>query len=144
MRVYNPDPEVDGWSSPHTVIDVVSDDMPFVVDSVTMALARGGYNIDLVIHPVIRVRRDADGRLVEVIEPGIDAPGSVPESVLHAEVVREPDSGRLARLQENVERVLNEVRAAVEDWGAMRDRAAQLAADLPRSPSPVDQSDSRR
>ena len=58
MRVYNPDFEQHGWQSPHTVIEIVTDDMPFIVDSVTMELGRQGYAIDLVIHPVIRVRRD--------------------------------------------------------------------------------------
>src|SRR5579884_160557 len=64
IRAYNPEPERDGWSSPHTVLEVVSDDMPFIVDSVQMELARAGFSIDLVIHPVIRVRRDAEGRVV--------------------------------------------------------------------------------
>ena len=59
LKVYNPDRERDGWSSPHTVLEIVSDDMPFIVDSVTMELAREGYTIDLVIHPVVRVRRRA-------------------------------------------------------------------------------------
>ena len=69
VNVYNPEPDRDGWESPHTVIEVVSEDMPFIVDSVTMDLARGSYGIDLVIHPVVRVRRDADGQLLEVLEP---------------------------------------------------------------------------
>ena len=70
VRVYNPDRERDGWSSPHTVLEIVSDDMPFIVDSVTMELAKAGLTIDLVIHPVIRVRRDEQGRLVEVLPAG--------------------------------------------------------------------------
>ena len=52
--------------------------MPFIVDSVTMALAREGYTIDLVIHPVISVRRDADGRVVEVLPPGEAPPDADP------------------------------------------------------------------
>ena len=72
VHVYNPDFEQHGWQSPHTVIEIVSDDMPFLVDSVTMELGRQGYVIDLVIHPVIRVRRDADGALTEVLEPGAE------------------------------------------------------------------------
>src|ERR1700760_4766371 len=67
VRVYNPDPERDGWSSPHTVLEIASDDMPFIVDSVQMELSREDFTIDLVIHPVIRVRRDDDGRVVEVL-----------------------------------------------------------------------------
>src|SRR5664279_4016001 len=58
VRVYNPDVERDGWSSPNTVVEIVSDDMPFLVDSVTMELSRQGYPIELMIHPVMRVIRD--------------------------------------------------------------------------------------
>ena len=58
VNVYNPDFEQNGWQSPHTVIEIISDDMPFIVDSVTMELGRQGYGIDLVIHPVVRVLRD--------------------------------------------------------------------------------------
>jgi glutamate dehydrogenase len=145
VRVYNPDRARDGWSSPHTAIEIVSDDMPFVVDSVTMELALRGYAIDLVIHPVIAVRRDSEGGVVEVLPhaevpeganaesaPRADSP--VAESVLHAEVVREPDLDRLEQLAEHVERVLDDVAAAVGDWQAMRDKALELARELEHDP----------
>src|SRR5947208_14065371 len=57
VRVYNPDADRDGWSSPFTVVEIVSDDMPFIVDSVTMELRRQGHSIELLIHPVMQVRR---------------------------------------------------------------------------------------
>jgi glutamate dehydrogenase len=138
VRVYNPERERDGWSSPHTVLEIVSDDMPFIVDSVTMRLAREGLTIDLVIHPVLRVRRDPHGRLLEVVEPGATAPDEISESVLHAEVLREPDPERLAALHGQVEEVLDEVTVTVEDWQPMRDRALELADELERDPPPVE------
>jgi glutamate dehydrogenase len=137
-NVYNPDFEQNGWQSPHTVIEIISDDMPFIVDSVTMELGRQGYGIDLVIHPVVRVRRDKDGQLLEVLEPGASADDAIGESVVHAEVVRERDRAELNRLRENVERVLDEVRVAVEDWPAMRARTEELSQELEREPPPVD------
>jgi len=130
VRVYNPDAERDGWSSPYTVVEIVSDDMPFLVDSVTMELSRQGYPIELIIHPVIRVVRDGAGELTSVLRPGVSAPGMVIESVIHAELARQSDSDRLAVLQAGVELVLEEVRAAVEDWSSMRARAAALAVEL--------------
>ena len=136
IHVYNPEFEQHGWQSHHTVLEIVTDDMPFVVDSVTMELGRSGYGIDLVIHPVMRVRRDSDGNLLEVLEPDADAPDRVHESVLHAEVVREPDRERLAELKRRITRVLDQVRAAVEDWGAMRERALSLASETGNVPSP--------
>src|SRR5437868_3976875 len=67
VRVYNPSEEEEGYRSPYTAVDLVSDDMPFLVDSVTMELNRQGYSIDLVIHPVMRVRRDRNGHLTEIL-----------------------------------------------------------------------------
>src|ERR1700722_1566925 len=120
VLVYNPDLERDGWHSPYTVVEVVSDDMPFIVDSVTMELSRQGYGIELMLHPVMRVVRDGGGELVEGLEPGAGAFGCMTESVIHAEVAYEADPERLEALRIGVERVLEEVRAAVEDWAEMR------------------------
>ena len=130
VRVYNPEVARDGWRSPFTVVEIVSDDMPFLVDSVTMELSRQGYPIELIVHPVIRVVRDRAGQLIEVLAPGAAARGMVEESVIHAEVARALDSDRLAVLRAGVELVLEEVRAAVDDWPSMRARVAGLAAEL--------------
>jgi glutamate dehydrogenase len=137
VRVWNPDESRNGVRSPHTFIEIVSDDMPFIVDSVTMELAREGSTIDLVIHPVIRARRDEDGRLLEVLE--LDAPPGEgrAESVLHAEVAREHEADRLGDLSRSMRRVVGEVTAAVTDWQAMRRRMLELAQRLDPVPDTV-------
>jgi glutamate dehydrogenase len=134
VRVYNPDFEQHGWQSPHTLIEVVSDDMPFIVDSVTMQLGRLGYGIDLVIHPVMRVRRDASGHITEVLEHDATAEDAIRESVLHVEVGREHDRVKLDQLHNTIERVLADVRAAVEDWQEMRARSQGLIEEFDRNP----------
>jgi glutamate dehydrogenase len=136
VNVYNPDPAADGWESPYTAIEIVSDDMPFLVDSVTMELARQGYGIELIIHPVMRVVRDGDGVLQEVLASGATAFGFQAESVIHVEVARQAASERLAVLHSGIEVVLEEVRAAVEDWAAMRARTTELATELRRQAPP--------
>ena len=73
--VYNPDLERDGWHSPYTVVEIVSDDMPFIVDSVTMELSRQGYGIELIVHPVIRVVRDERRRADRGAGAGWRGPG---------------------------------------------------------------------
>jgi glutamate dehydrogenase len=138
VHVYNPDFEQNGWQSPHTVVEVVTDDMPFLVDSVTMGLARQGHAINLVIHPVIRVRRDESGNLIDIIEPGADLTDAIGESILHAEVAREPDRELRGNLRRNVERVLGEVHSAVEDWHAMRGRCEMLIGELDAQPPAID------
>ena len=135
VRVFNPDFEQHGWQSSHTVVELVSDDMPFLVDSTTMELSAHGAGIHLQIHPVIRVRRDSDGELTAVL--AADAPadeGTLAESFIHVEIDRH-SGDELEQLRERLLEVLRQVSAAVEDWPAMRRRAADLIAEL-REPSP--------
>jgi glutamate dehydrogenase len=141
VRVYNPDFERDAFTSSHTLIDIVSDDMPFIVDSVTMELGRQSLSLDLSIHPVIRVRRDGAGRLLEVLQPASDSPGAIPESIFHLELVRVYEEDALARLEEAMRRVLDEVRATVEDWQPMRNRALEATEGLLHSAAPLDRHD---
>ena len=68
IRVYNPEAAADGWSSPHTIVEIVNDDMPFLVNSVTAAINAGDRVVHLVIHPILTVERDAGGRLREISE----------------------------------------------------------------------------
>src|SRR5262245_55671654 len=63
LRVFNPTIEEHGWQSTHTVIEIVNDDMPFLVDSVTMEVNRHGLTLHLIIHPIMMARRRADGEL---------------------------------------------------------------------------------
>ena len=112
--------------------------MPFIVDSVTMELSRQGSKIELIVHPVMRVVRDAEGELVQVLEPGAVAFGFVTESVIHAEVAYESDPERLSVLRAGIELVLEEVRAAVEDWAEMRAKTTALATELRRQAPPAE------
>jgi glutamate dehydrogenase len=138
VHVYTPQLEEHGWSSTHTVVEIVNDDMPFLVDSVSMELVRLGSGVHLIIHPVVRVRRDADGQLLEVLPHDAKAADCGLESFIHAEIVRETDPEHLAQVREGLERVLADVRAAVDDWRAMVERGREVVSDLVESPPPVD------
>ena len=64
VRVHTPTVASEGWDVPHTLIDIVNDDMPFLVDSVTMAIDRHDLGVHLVVHPVLEVERTDDGTLL--------------------------------------------------------------------------------
>ena len=66
LRVYNPRLDEQGWQSTHTVIEIVNDDMPFLVDSITMEVNRQGLTLHLISHPVMRIRRDAEHKMTAV------------------------------------------------------------------------------
>jgi glutamate dehydrogenase len=131
VRAYNPRFEEHGWQSTHTAVEIVTDDMPFLIDSVSMELNRAGCGVHLIIHPVLAVRRDAQGCLTEIL-PQADPleEGAIGESVIHAEVARQSDAGKLRDIEQRLERVIAEVRCAVEDWQAMRGEALEAAAEL--------------
>jgi len=61
VRLFNPSVEKNGWALEHTIIEVVNDDMPFIVDSLNMTANRIGMTVEITIHPVFRVRRDSSG-----------------------------------------------------------------------------------
>ncbi|HEY2863496.1 MAG TPA: NAD-glutamate dehydrogenase [Casimicrobiaceae bacterium] len=132
VRVFNPSVEEHGWQSTHTIIEIVNDDMPFLVDSVTMEVNRHGLTLHLIIHPIVAVVRDADGILVGVAD---DAEGAHRESMIHVEVDRIVDPVKLDALAADIVRVLDDVRASVEDWKKMRDRVgAVLVENTKRAP----------
>ncbi len=142
VRVYTPTIEEHGWSSGHTVVEVVTDDKPFLVDSVTMALTRRGRSIHMVVHPQFVVRRDVAGELLEVCDVGESAPitempDAVVESWMHIEIDRETDEGVQQEITGELRNVLRDVREAVEDWPKMRQRAEEIAAELEKTQLPV-------
>lgn len=75
LRVHTPTVEENGWTCTHSVVEVVTDDMPFLVDSVTNELSRQGRGIHVVIHPQVVVRRDVTGKLLEVLGSQRDPEG---------------------------------------------------------------------
>ncbi len=138
LRVINPRLEEQGWHSTRTVVEIVNDDMPFLVDSVTAALGRCGATVHLVIHPILRLARDGVGRIASLYEPDAKGNGKAArESVMHIEIGEERDPRRLAELAAELEHVLAEVRAAVDDWKPMRGRLADIVAGLKASPPPL-------
>ncbi|MGC4981077.1 NAD-glutamate dehydrogenase [Streptomyces sp. DT193] len=142
VRVHTPTVEENGWTCSHSVVEVVTDDMPFLVDSVTNELSRQGRGIHVVIHPQFVVRRDLTGKLIEVL-PTRPSAEDLPhdahvESWIHVEIDRETDRADLKQITTDLLRVLSDVREAVEDWEKMRDAALRIAEELPKEPTADD------
>jgi glutamate dehydrogenase len=118
-----PSVDEDGWQSPHSVVDIVTDDRPFVVDSVLQTLRRMGVGVHTLINSVLGMERDASGRLIGVHDAGA---GGRPESLVHLEIDRVTDPDRVAELEEALLAVLEEVAIVAADWHEMR---ARMLAD---------------
>ena len=135
VKVFNPDSARDGFQCAHTLVMIVTDDMPFLVDSLGIVFSHAGVAVHLIVHPVLTIERDRRGRLKNVRverEPGVHA-----ESWQLYEIDRQTDAARIAELQRELTAALRDVRLAVADWLPMRQRAAKLIASLERDPPPL-------
>ncbi|HLY45353.1 MAG TPA: NAD-glutamate dehydrogenase [Stellaceae bacterium] len=130
LRVYNPTRSADGWSSPHTVVEIVNDDMPFLVDSVTAAINESGRQVRLAIHPVLPVTRDDAGALLALDPPQ----GSFRESWMQIEITREPHAAERQALAARLAGILDDVRRAVADWQQMRRTLQAIAGETEAAP----------
>ncbi|MDF5751114.1 NAD-glutamate dehydrogenase [Spongiactinospora sp. TRM90649] len=136
VRAYTPTREEQGWEPGHSVVEVVTDDMPFLVDSVTMELDRLGIGVRLVVHPQMRVHRDMTGRMLGADGPDVTGQ-ELAESWMHIEIDRQADPTVLKQVEGDLQRVLADVRYAVEDFPKMRALAVQTAEDLSITPPPL-------
>ncbi|HET8612564.1 MAG TPA: NAD-glutamate dehydrogenase domain-containing protein [Sphingomonas sp.] len=107
---------------------IVNDDMPFLVDSVAAAVAARGLAMYRLLHPLVAVRRDARGRLIELLPAGTE--GERRESIIYCEIER-ADARDRRGLCDELEEVLARVRAAVEDWPRLQQAMRESAGRLP-------------
>src|SRR5690606_33499282 len=130
LRVFNPTLAEDGFESSHSVVQIVTDDMPFLVDSASMAIAQAGLAVHTVIHPVFLVQRDPGGHVLAIDSDVREATTGQAESVMHFEVDRIADASDLNGLKQSLITALEDVRASVSDWKPMRDKMLAIAEDM--------------
>ncbi len=127
-----------------SIIHIVNDDMRFLVDSTAASLAALGLMVDLVIHPVLTVERDGEGRLRSF---SVSAATSPRESWMQIVLASKIEPDRKEAVIAQLMATLADVRAVVEDWPVMRTQALDLAQTIramPRTPSdsnPVEDAD---
>src|SRR3954451_13578264 len=118
------------------VLRIVTDDMPFLVDSDTAEVVRQGAGLQHVVHPVVVVRRDVTGRIRAFCDAG-SAEGCGPDALAEswmAVVLDGPvDEEAAGDLVAGLRTVLAGARGVDEDAGRMRDRALELADRLERA-----------
>jgi len=141
IRIYNPDFERHGWQTTHTVVEVICDDMPFLVDSMRLVVNRMGLVSHLIIHMGgIHVLRNKNNMITAVLPRN----GTLPEDVVTEapilmEIDRVTDPHILEELYLNFERVLEDNRAVVEDWLPMRQKVQDIIGELDNARVVLDQ-----
>ncbi|WP_236793931.1 NAD-glutamate dehydrogenase [Amycolatopsis sp. GM8] len=131
VRLLNPTTAEDGWTRDATVVQIVTDDMPYLVDSVTAKLTRDGIQVHRLVHPIVVVSRDITGKLLE-IHPTADAgqppTGAAVESWMYVEIDLITDPNRARELETHLTSVLADVREVVEDTDKMVHAALDVAS----------------
>ncbi len=122
-----------------TIIEVVNDNMPFLLDSTLAELGERGIESNLVAHPIIAVARNGDGRLARMAgNASARAPeGTLRESLIHIHIDWLPDPAMRERLKAGLEKVYHDVRVAVDDWSAMRTRLGMAMQSYRNNPPPL-------
>ncbi|MFI4913815.1 MAG: NAD-glutamate dehydrogenase [Steroidobacterales bacterium] len=133
LRVFN-----DAAHEAYSIVELITEDMSFLVDTLALALAQSGLSVQLVIHPVVHARRDARGLLRALTSAAaVDRAGSVAESWQYLRIDRLESAGECARVGRELRVHLADVRRACDDWQAMRRRTLQLARELKDHPPPL-------
>lgn len=133
IRIYNPVYERHGWQTTHTVIEIIHDDMPFLVDSVHMEINRMELTSHLLVHMgALRVVRDKSNRITQIVKHGdkIDKANVTLEAPIFIQIDRQTNPNVLQVLHDNLETVLSDTRAAVADWHKMRDKLKESIKEI--------------
>lgn len=137
IRVFNPTLSEDGFVSEHTVIQIVHDDMPFLVDSVTMAVNRSARMAHWIVHPLLLIECNAENHLLNTLLASSrgNAVGNI-QSFIMLECDRIVLASDRQAMAVDISRVLGDVRAAVSDWAAMLERLKGVCEESARLAPP--------
>lgn len=132
VRVFNPDEKRDGWHSTHTIVEVMMQDMPFIVDSVQMEINRLGFTVHLMIYMGgMKIVRDAKGCITDVdVYDDSEKSSSAIESPVYLEIDRQTSPAVLSDIQANLIRILSDVQVVVADWVPMQQRVRESIEEL--------------
>lgn len=137
LRIYNTKKEVKGHIFSQMIVEIVNDNMPFIVDSVTGVINSLGYATHLMIHPVIKIERDASNTLKKVFPSGHEENEGIYESLIHCEILGIFSTKKLKALEEAIIFALNDTRSAVDDWEKMRTQLRLVIRDLQKNPPAI-------
>jgi glutamate dehydrogenase len=123
LRVYNPSYPVDGWEAPYTIIEFCLGDRPFIVDSIKAELKRKNVELLYLLHPILSVQRDGEGKFVSLSDEG-------QREAFELYFVERQGSEQLKTLKSAVRDVLEDVVLSTRDYHLMRDKAGDIAQYL--------------
>lgn len=142
-HIYNPNFELHGWQSTHTVIEILCDDMPFLVDSIRLVLARMHIGSFLIIHMGgLHVERNEQQEVVRILKKNArPTDKTLNEAAIFVEIECQTDPAVLDDLKQKLEKALDDTLLVSEDWMAMREKVRELTAELDNPPKTLDKNE---
>ena len=129
ISIFDPNHENADWHSNHSIVALINDDMPFLVDSATAYFNEQGFSVHLLVHPIFDVQRNHNGDLISISDVSTTLKGER-ESCILFEVDRISDDQRREKLKHGLIKVLTDVRLAVTDWHPMLEQLNFSLAEL--------------
>ncbi|MBF7072796.1 NAD-glutamate dehydrogenase [Glaciecola sp. MH2013] len=135
IKVFNPEIAKHGWQSSHTIIEIIIKDMPFLVDSVRMAINRFGISAHLLLHSPMHLQRNKDLKVTGFVDSKAKAAKTSSETVFLIEIDRQAKQADINALKAELHSVVDEVSLSVADWQPMREQLAKITAGFEKSNS---------
>lgn len=133
IRVFNPEVAKDGWQSSHTIVEIIAKDMPFLVDSVRMAMTRENIASHLLLHSPLKIQRDKNDKISGLSSLKAEKESTSTKTVFFIEIDRQTDATVIESFKKELESVLVDVSVAVEDWQPIREKLIAVSKSLPKS-----------
>ncbi len=137
IRAYNPEPETHYWHSTHSIIEVLVDDMPFLVASILMTLDNQEVVVHNINHPVIQSQRDKNGQLISLQKAGTEKDPLKSEALMQIEIDRQGGTQELEHIVTSIKAVIADVRQVIDDRTAMSARLDEAIQWCESQPQPV-------
>lgn len=136
IRIYTPTDEKDGWTVGRTIIDIVQDDMAFLIDSIVAEIVRHGQLIHMLVHPTLHVERDTKGDVKKFGPETVE--GASRYSLSHIELRGSISEAQAQELLMGLQQIMNDVDNATKDWMQMRERLRDAQRQLSNAPTKFD------
>jgi len=130
VSVFNPELESDGWQSTHTVVFILHPNIPFLIDSLRVAVNQQEIGTHSIQHSILRVERDKAGKLKELMPTKKSQPSSAYEAFIVLEIDKHSNPEDLRELEKTLQTVLHEVRIAVSDFPLVTDKVNEIVKEL--------------
>ncbi|MEM7257556.1 MAG: hypothetical protein AAF404_09230, partial [Pseudomonadota bacterium] len=128
VRIYNPGCDQHGWESTHTIVEITTDDKPFLVRTVALVMTRLGFSISQLIHPIFSVVRKSNGALDGLVAR--DGTGASQESFMQLHIDRLFDDAEFAQIESEILKAIADVNLVCDDWERMKDASSATGKAL--------------